>query len=262
MIVTEHYDLHSTLADGRLDEEVADTLEDSRALYALIATAPDASEAEPDAGPAEPKRLDAYVFGFREQWVDHTREQTGPAAAVYLQIGRGGYAHEEWFATFYHGAPQTLKVCRHEGWHQYVASRFERRPPPFLEEGVATLFEVGFAGDDLARPRSSADRLSRLREAVRRQRAWPLEQLLTMHAGHVVGTNGRQVATFYAQAWALARFLVESDRYRPGLRRLLAAYADGRIAGSTRQMLEAHLGVGFEQLKSEYEAYVRDITQR
>ncbi len=257
VLATEHYDLHTSIADAGLNAHLADTLERTRGLYAKIATAPGVESASGTV----PERLTAYVFGFREQWADHTRETTGPAAAIYLQIGRGGYAHGDTFATFYHGGPQTLAVCRHEGWHQYVATTFERRPPPFLEEGVATLFEAGFQEGDLGQPRMSYTRLNRLREAVRRQRAWPLEKLLTMHAGNVVGTNGRQIETFYAQAWALARFLVESDRHRPGLRRLLAGYANGTATGNPRQMLETYLGLPFSDLEAQYEAYVRDLTR-
>ena len=263
VLVTEHYDLHTSLSNAQLNAQVADTMERTRRLYAKLARPPGyaAEGAEGAEGASSPGRLQAYVFGFREQWAEHTRQTTGPSAAVYLKIGRGGYAHGDTFATFYHGDPQTLAVCRHEGWHQFVATTFARRPPPFLEEGVATLFEVGFDDGELSTPRLSNTRLNRLREAVRRSRAWPLDKLLTMHAGDVVGTNGRQVETFYAQAWALARFLVQSDRHRAGFRRLLGAYADGAVTGDPRHMLERHLDVPFDELNAEYEAYVRRITR-
>src|SRR5690606_29601981 len=103
------------------------------------------------------------------------------------------------------------------------------RPPAFLEEGLATLFEAGFEGGALARPRNNGSRHVRLVEAARRKRLWPLRSLLTMHAGDVIGTDHRSVNTFYAQAWALGRMLVESEAYRPGLAKMLAAYAAGEV---------------------------------
>lgn len=229
---------------------MADTMERAHKTYRALAPLPP-SEA--------PERFEAYIFALRKEWAEFTEQTTGSQATVYLQIGRGGYAHGDSFATFYHGGPQTLAVCRHEGWHQYVAVGFRTRPPPFLEEGLATLFEAGFHENDVSRPRTNLGRLNRLREAVRRKRAWPLEKLLTMHAGHVVGTDGRMIDTFYAQAWALARFLASDDELRSGFRSMLAAYAAGEVVGGPRRMLEVHLGLPFDEISDRYEAYVRRI---
>ena len=258
IVRTEHYDLHTTLRDPALLDAMADTMERTHQLYERLAPLPDRAEAE--AGGAD-DRMEAFIFALRDEWVDHTRETTGRQSRIYLQISRGGYAHDKSFATFYHGGPQTLSVCRHEGWHQYVANGFVRRPPAFLEEGIATLFESGFDDNDLSRPRLNAGRLSKLREAVRRQRAWPLAKLLTMDAGDVVGTDGRTIDTFYAQAWALARFLVSDDELRPGFRDLLAACASGQVAGSTSRMFETHLGIPFAEVSKRYETYVRNLVR-
>ena len=258
IVRTEHYDLHTTLSDAVLLDAMADTMERTHKLYEKLAPLPE--RAEERAGGSD-ERMEAFIFALRDEWVDHTRETTGRQSRIYLQISRGGYAHDKSFATFYHGGPQTLSVCRHEGWHQYVANGFIRRPPAVLEEGIATLFEGGFDGEDLSRPRMNAGRLSKLREAVRRQRAWPLAKLLTMDAGDVVGTDGRTIDTFYAQAWALARFLVSDDDLRPGFRDLLAAYAAGQAAGPTSRVFETYLKVSFDDLSRRYEAYVRDLVR-
>ena len=245
VLLTEHYRLHTNVADAEFRRELARTMEQSHALYERLA---------PTAGAGEP--LEGFVFAYRDEWARHTRDTTGPMATVYLQIHRGGYAHDESFATFFFGTPQTLTAARHEGWHQYVAASFERRPPPFVEEGVATLFEEGFESNRLASPRSNPRRHAKIVAAVRRQRLWPLETLLTMNAGHVVGQDGPQVETFYAQAHALARMLVSDKRYRDGFRRLLAAYADGSAGREADAALfERHLGVPLRRLSSDFEAY-------
>ena len=169
-IVTEHYALHTTIEEEGFLAELSRTMEEAHGLYSRLAPL------------TRPQRqLHAYVYAYRDEWAEYTESTAGSLAPVYLQIHRGGYAHGDIFATFYHGHPQTLAVCRHEGWHQYVASGFVRRLPPFIEEGLATLFEAGFENGNVAEPLPNGTRQLRLAEAVRRRRAWPLRELLGMH---------------------------------------------------------------------------------
>jgi hypothetical protein len=248
-IVTEHYALHTTIEDSRFLADLSATMELAYEQYGRLAPLS-----------RQPRRLHAYIYAYRDEWADYTEAITGSLAPVYLQIHRGGYAHGDIFATFYHGHPQTLAVCRHEGWHQYVANGFERRLPPFLEEGIATLFEAGFDGGNIHRPLPNGTRQLRLAEAVRRKRAWPLRELLGMHAGDVIGSDGPQIDTFYAQAWALARFLLEDERYRDGFIRMVAAYADGSIGGrGPVAALELHLKSPFEKIERDYQQYARRL---
>lgn len=248
-ILTEHYALHTTIEDPHFLSELSRSMEDTHALYRRLAPL------------SRPQRqLHAYIYAYRDEWAEYTEATAGALAPVYLQIHRGGYAHGEVFATFFHGHPQTLAVCRHEGWHQYVAIGFIQRLPPFIEEGLATLFEAGFEDDDVARPLPNGTRQLRLSEALRRRRAWPLRELLKMHAGDVIGKDGPQIDTFYAQAWALGRFLLEDERYRDGFRALLVAYADGSIGGrSPVAALEHHLDAPFDKIERDYQRYVRDL---
>lgn len=249
-IETEHYILHTTIVENGFLEELTRTMEDSYALYVSLAPLS-----------RSPAKLNAFVYAYRDEWAEYTQATAGPLAPVYLQIQRGGYAHEDIFATFYHGRPQTLAVCRHEGWHQYVATGFERRLPPFLEEGIATLFEAGFEQGDFADPMPNGVRQLRLIEAVRQRRAWPLRTLLAMHSGDVIGSDGAQIDTFYAQAWALARFLLQSDRYRDGFLRMLAGYADGSVGSrSPTAAMEHFLDAPFESIERDYQKFVLRLT--
>ena len=249
-LLTPHYALHTDAADVVWRRELVRTMERAHAQYEALSGA-----AQAPAGEA-PGRLDGYVFGDRQEWADYTRRTAGPVADVYLLIRRGGYAHGRAFATFYFGGPQTLEVCRHEGFHQYVAASFRRRPPPFLEEGLATLFEAGFDGDDLARPIKGGTRHLKLVAARRAGRLLPLPRLLTMNAGDVADTDAARIATFYAQAWALAHLLARDRRYRDGLRSLLRAYAAG-AEGSDAELFQKHLGVAPAALAGDFEAYQR-----
>src|SRR5436305_102386 len=67
--------------------------------------------------------------------------------------------------------------------------------------------------------------------AVETSKLWPLEKVISMHAGEVVEENGEKVDAFYAQAWCFAKFLYESEngRFRPSLQKWLAETADGTV---------------------------------
>ena len=252
VLLTEHYALHTTIDDRAFRNAMAATMEASHRLYEQLVPAPTA--------PAAAERREGFVFAYRDEWRRHTSAIAGPEAEIFLRIHKGGYAHERMFATFFHGGPQTLAVCRHEGWHQHVALGFRSRPPPFLEEGLATLFEAGFEGGDVARPATNAPRRARLVEAVRRDRAWPLGTLLHRHAGNFIGIDWRQVDTFYAQAWALGHLLTSDPSYRPGLRRLLDGYANGSLAARRPEAAFAWaFERPFEQIEVDYQAHVRKL---
>ncbi len=250
LIETPNYRLYTTVGDPKLRELILDTLGRSHATYENFAPVP-----------AGDDKADAFVFAYREEWAQHTKQRLGNRASLYLNISRGGFMTDGWFSTFYSGSvAKLLAIVRHEGFHQHVNRGFKSPMPPFLEEGLATLFEEGFEEGNPRQPIPSFDRLSRLREAVKRSRVWPLDKLLRMHAGHVVGANDyRQVRTFYAQAWAFADYL--SRYHGPGLRRLLAAYADGSAPQDPRRALASYLDMSFEELSAKYEAHVRTITR-
>jgi hypothetical protein len=223
--------------------------------------------------------MECFLFQYRHEWATFTRHNTGEDAPIYLQINRGGYTFGDRYVAFFIGDIQTYSVAAHEGWHQYVARHFKHRPPPFLEEGLACLFEqVKWDGQlprwDLS---SNANRIRGLRNAVESKTLLPLRRLISMHAGQVVEQTSFQVETFYAQNWAFARFLwdAEDGRYRPALQRLLAdaaagtLYQDGieRSPASTEwdpasagPLLERYIGLPLPSIERAYRAYIRKIT--
>jgi hypothetical protein len=253
IVKADRYDIHTTLRDTEKLMAVRRTLNETGPLYRRLA----------DQAYDETGRYDAFVFAYREEWADHTRQTQGDRARLYLQIQRGGFASDGDFSTFFSGSlPQMLKTIRHEGLHQHFELSYQRRPPPFVEEGLATLFEEGFEENDLKEPRPSFMRIKRLRESVRRQRLWPLDELLRIDAGHVVGAGDyRQVGTFYAQAWAFASMLASEPDLHEGLQRYLAAYADGTASRDPRLALQEAFEMSFDELSARFEEFTRDITE-
>lgn len=268
IIKTEHYNIHTTMGDPDFIESLVQVMEGALQQYRELTPGVELTS----------KPMNCYIFSLRPQWAKFTEDNTGPDKSVYLQINRGGYTVNDWFVSYYIGDTGTFAVASHEGWHQYVARHFRMRLPPFMEEGIATMFEnISWPGQ---RPRwnlsFNPSRQDRLRTAVQDGTLWPLEKLCTMHAGDVVSLSGDRIETFYAQNWAFAQFMynAEGGKYRPAFQRMLRDLAAGEAAAygrrstgegwdprSVQPLLEHYLGMNMEQIDKAYQAYIRQLVQ-
>jgi hypothetical protein len=269
LIHTDHYNIYTTIPDHELRQRLADVMEGALGEYQRVAPGV----------PLTDRPMDCYFFRNREEWVDYTRRHTGIDAYIYLQIGRGGYTRGDWYAGYYLGSPAaTMSVAAHEGWHQFAYRHFKGRLPPFLEEGIATMFEDITWSDDLPRWNLSINRsrLQSLREAVEGKYLYPLPDLAMKHAGNVVAEADNHTAAFYGESWAFASFLWTADnaKYRPILRRMLSDIADGTVydpSGShqnklapwspaaVKPLLEHYMGMSLEALDGEYQKYIQKV---
>jgi hypothetical protein len=269
IIKTDHYTIHTTMSDPDFIESLVQVMEGALQQYRALTPGVELTG----------KPMNCYIFSLRHQWATFTEKNTGSDASVYLQINRGGYTVNDWFVSYYIGDTGTFAVASHEGWHQYVARHFKMRLPPFMEEGIATMFEnIAWPA---RRPRwnlsFNPSRADRLRTAIQDRTLWPLQQLCTMHAGDVVALSGDKIETFYAQNWAFAQFMynAEGSKYRPAFQRMLMELASGeaaphagrRNAGegwdprTVRPLLEYYLGMDIEQIDKAYQAYIRQLVQ-
>jgi hypothetical protein len=267
-VVSPHYVIYSTVPDRQLLLRVGELMEGALSAYRSVA--PEVPESS--------RPMECYLFANRTQWAAFTKDHTGEDAAIYLRVNRGGYTIGDWFVAYWIGPIGTYSVAAHEGWHQYVARHLNGRLPPFLEEGLACMFEQVQWDGDLPRWDLSLNtaRLVSLRSAVEQNHTFPLSQLVRMHAGQVVGKPSAQIEAFYAQSWAFARFLYDAEgaRYRPALRRMLADAARGSLfrdssrqfprgplwdPATARPMLEHYLGTDLERIEREYEQYIREL---
>ena len=259
VLKTPHYLIHTTVTDPMVLDRLPQVMEGAYARYRESDT---------------PMRC--YVFGKRDEWADFTQKHTGADASVYLQITRGGYTVGDWFVSYYVGGNSTYSVVAHEGWHQYVARHFKGRLPPFLEEGIACTFESVRFRSNLPRWDMTINptRTLSLRNTIEGKKLWPLEKLITMHAGDVVKLPGDRIEAFYSQSWAFARFLNEYNdgEYRAALRKLLADTARGNpndrnqamrkalnlwSPASVKPMLEKYLGKDLATIDQEYQDFIR-----
>ncbi len=269
LVRTQHYKIYSTIVDRPdLLQRAGQLMEGAFVAYQQLA--PDVT--------LTTYPMDCYLFATRAQWQEFTVQKTGGDATVYLQISRGGYTIHDWYVAYYIGDISTYSVAAHEGWHQFVNRHFKSRLPPFLEEGLACMFEDIQWNNDLPQWNLSINpaRVMSLRKAADAHELFPLAQLITMHAGEVVGESAIKVEAFYGQNWAFARFLWEADdgKYRPALRHILADAAAGTIYDPTgshsrpylgwnpagvKPMLERYLGMDLQQIQAAYDRFVQKI---
>ena len=78
-VIIPHYNLHTTIADNRVVDEMAQVMEGAYAQYRKLV---------PDI-PVSDRRMDCYMFGHRVEWESFTRRYAGPAAATYLHGSHG-----------------------------------------------------------------------------------------------------------------------------------------------------------------------------
>jgi hypothetical protein len=269
IVKTDHYQLHTTIQDPDTLHALAQVMEGALDQYQRLTPGLTLTD----------RPMECFVFARRYEWMNFTQQHTGSDAEIYLKINRGGYTVRDWYAAYFIGDQGTYAVASHEGWHQYVARHFRSRLPPFLEEGIATMFEnISWTNGNLPRwnTANNPNRADKLQNAIEDGSLWPLEALCKMHAGDVLGLKGERIETFYAQNWAFAQFLwnAEGGKYRPAFQRMLTELATGQAdtwigrrrgpidtwdPRTVRPLLEHYLGMNMKQIDSAYQAYIRQV---
>jgi hypothetical protein len=88
-------------------------------------------------------------------------------------------------------------------------------------------------GTTVLRPRDNDERREALVAAARDRDLIPMDDLLARTPQSFLNKNKNGLLVYYAQVWALTRFLAEGEggRYRPALAELLCDAAEGRLVG-------------------------------
>ncbi len=274
-LITPHYILYTTIENDDIVQKLGQLMEGAYGTYQQVVPGLTLSE----------RPLECYLFENRPQWAKFTESRAGDDARIYLQINRGGYTAGDTYVAYFIGDLGTYSVAAHEGFHQFLGRHFRSRPPPFLEEGLACMFEgVSWEGElprwDLS---SNPARLASLRRTAASGSLMPLGDLIGLHAGQVVDKSSGHIEAFYAQSWAFARFCREAQggKYRPALERLLAECADGTAYPTTRPidrasprldtgnwhwerssvkpLLERYLGEDFAAIERDYRTFVTGL---
>ena len=203
-ITTKHYHIHTTMLEPLTLTRVPGFMESAYKAYQQQLPSPVETQ----------NKFIVYLLGDRQQWEKFTRKFTGNDAEMYLKIKKGAYYLNGACVTYNIGRARTFSVLGHEGWHQFNFRHFSYRLPSWLDEGLATLFETSEYRDGFFyfRPEKNASRLWALRKILKADKAIPLGKILTLNPGEIVAhADTDSVLAFYAQSYALVRFLKEYD---------------------------------------------------
>lgn len=203
-IETQHYQIYTTLADPLMLRQIPSFVESAYRAYQ--SQVPDSIECT--------EKFRIYLYDDRLSWETFTRQFTGRDADMYLKIQRGAYAKDGVCVAYNIGRKHTFAVMGHEGWHQFNQHYFKYRLPSWLDEGVATLFETCQYKQGVFefRPQDNLMRLGSLRTVLQKGKMIPAAQLILLNPGQVLeryGQDSEAVMTFYAQTYAMVRFLRE-----------------------------------------------------
>ncbi len=226
-ITTPHYRIFTTVQHENVVDELPLFLEHALTRYrTALADLP------------APKRpMETYLFADRRQWTAKTKQVLPNDAAAFENLGRGGFTTRGiavlYFIDRSRRTKDTFAIAAHEGWHQYTQCAFGNPLPIWLEEGIATYMESCriINGEPQFQPSRNWERRRTLADAIREERLIPMKQLLEEAPQAFLKSSRKQLLTYYAQVWALTRFLSEGadGRYREGLEQALSDAAAGDL---------------------------------
>ena len=159
--------------------------------------------------------------------------------------GSAGYWYDrDQELVFYDANPRTdtLLVCNHEAFHQYIYYFYGNLAPhPWYNEGHGDYF----SGAKLTRSNRITGygnfqwRYSTIKEAARLRREGkgkrdgacaPLKELMHFHHGEYYGSSGWNIGINYAAGWALVHMLRESKKLEPKWEKILPDYLHNLLA--------------------------------
>ncbi|MHC4475587.1 MAG: hypothetical protein ACYTEL_08070 [Planctomycetota bacterium] len=203
-LVTEHYEVYTTLLDPLILRQVPGFLESAYRGYNSQLPRPIQTET----------KFAVYLFADRQQWEDFTNTFAGRHAPMYCRIKAGAYYLNGACVVYNIGRERTFSVLGHEGWHQFNSRHFKFRLPSWLDEGIAMLFETSRyeRGRFYFEPGQNLRRLGSLRKTLLENNMIPLRELIALNPGEVlISDQSEALAAFYCQSYALVRFLREED---------------------------------------------------
>ena len=204
IITTDHYEIYTTLMEPLMLYQLPGFMESAYKGYQEQLPNPIESE----------RKFTAYLFGERSQWENFTKTFTGPQASLYLKVQKGAYYLNGACVAYNIGRERTFSILGHEGWHQFNSRHFKYRLPSWLDEGIAMLFETSNYRDGwfYFEPGRNLGRLGSLKKTMLQNKTIPLQELITLNPGEVLATRETEdVIAFYAQSYALVRFLREEE---------------------------------------------------
>ena len=277
IIETQHYRVYTTLLEPLMLKQVPAFVEAAWKQY---------QNQIPAAVQSGNKSI-VYIFKDRQQWEDFSKKFTGDQWPIYMKIKKGAYFLNGACVAYNIGRTRTFSVIGHEGWHQFCNKYFKYRLPSWLDEGIAQLFEQSEFdnGQFVFSSGKNLQRLGALKLTMDNKHLIRLRELISVNPGEVVmwQESDNAVMAFYAQAYALVRFLREEDygKRLPNYQQMMLGALNGKwpldeneakMASDrnipltarwnryiAQKLFDIYIGVNIEQLEPEYQAFCRKI---
>lgn len=221
MFRTPSYRLFTTVADDSLRDRLPVFVEAAGLQYrtAIALLSPPSTA------------LDTYVMSAHSQWQQVVTQLLGSRSDLIAGMSRGGFTLQGRSILYEIGPRDTFVLLAHEGWHQFVQASFRESIPIWLDEGLATWFEGHRWNGEvpLFTSRDNPDRQIALAKAVRANSLIPLDQLTNSTPQDWIARGGDWPLTYYAQVWALTRFLAEDPIRHEALSNILTLASRGQL---------------------------------
>ena len=230
VIETEHYTLHTDV-EPALAKDLAVRLD---AMYKEY----DRRLADfKRGGTDERAKFEVYVFNDRLDYMKLTENRLANTGGVFIP-------HRNLLAAFLQGQGRDSlrRTLQHEAFHQFAFRSISRDLPPWLNEGLAQLFEEGiWTGKAFMLNQVPPRRIRQLQADVEADRTVPFKKMLPMTLddwNETLTTNAELGGVQYNQSWAMVHFLVYAGtenggkaKYRDRLMQMLKKTNAGMDAG-------------------------------
>ena len=255
---TRHYSIHTDIDRG-LAEDLAKRLD---AMYDEYAR----RLADFDRPEERKEILQVYLFRRHEDYQKFVQNRAPNTGGVFLP-------ERNMLVAYYEGQGRDAlrRTLQHEAFHQFAHARISQKLPPWLNEGLATLFEEGiWTGKGFELGEVPPRRVRQLRADLAGKRLTSFRTFMSMDLERWNAALERQpglAAAQYNQAWAMVHFLVfHTDdkgqfKYRKRFIEMLRLIHDGI---DTRAAFEQSLSKNIDGFESRFREFIPGLvpTQR
>jgi hypothetical protein len=197
LVRTKHYDIHTDI-DEALVSDLSKRMDSMYDQY--VKTFRDFKPT----GDAPP--LPVYLFTNQKKYLAFT-DYSGINTGGLFVAGRHPYltAYDQG-----QGRDALRRTLQHEAFHQFAYAWISRQLPPWMNEGMAQLFEESlWEGDDFITDQIPPRRIRQLQVDIVQKHLMDFDQMLALspHAwSSTLHTDVDKAAIAYNQAWAMAFF--------------------------------------------------------
>jgi hypothetical protein len=207
IIQTKHYTLHTDVEQS-LGQDLATRLD---AMYDEY----DRRLSEFKNSSAEATPFEVYVFAQRADYTQFTQNRLANSGGVFMP-------HENRLAAFLEGQGRDglRRTLQHEAFHQFAYRSISHNLPPWLNEGLAQLFEEGiWTGKAFILNQVPPRRTRQLQADMKAKRLIPFTDFMATTLKQwnaTLADDADRGATQYNQAWAMVHFLANAGTEHGG----------------------------------------------